>query len=69
MMYASRAMAIKFEGELLGFMSREKLEAIAGARRERYLQRCEETGFEPDVAMIELRDAARLVLRYRFWRE
>lgn len=68
-MYASRALAIKFEGELLGLMSREKLEAIAGARWERHSQRCEATGFQPDAAMIELRDAARLVLRYRFWRE
>ncbi len=54
---------------MLGFMSREKLEAIAGARWERYLQRCEATGFEPDAAMRELHDAATLVLRYRFWRE
>ena len=68
-MYASRALAIKFEGVLLGLMSREKLEAIAGARWERYLQRCKATGFEPDAAMIELRDAAALVIRYRFWRE
>jgi hypothetical protein len=68
-MYASRALAIRFEGELLGLMSREKLEAIAGARWERYVKRCNETGFEPDAAMIELRDAAALVLRYRFWRE
>jgi hypothetical protein len=68
-MYASRALAIRFEGELLGFMSREKLEAIAGARWERYVKRCNETGFEPDAAMRELHDAAVLVLKYRFWRE
>jgi hypothetical protein len=68
-MYASRALAIRFEGELLGLMSHEKLEAIAGARWERYVKRCIDTGFEPDAAMIELRDAAALVIRYRFWRE
>lgn len=68
-MYAYRALSMKFEGECLGFMSREKLEDIAGARWDKYVRRCTETGFDVDAAMIELHDAAVLVLKYRFWRE